>query len=159
MADNVVPFRRKLPEVYERAEIHFADRDGGDARVFSVPSKDMYWWALILDGITTYSRTFEGCVYFFSDPYGFMNESWARRKRTLEILISRDTLHELVKAAPYTFVPSFQTHLNDADYALIFDNALTVINDDVAIDYELGLFITPSDDPALYKVTYVESPK
>lgn len=157
---NVIPFKRKLaPRDDERIEIWVPDRNGGEPKIFTVPPKDMYWWALILDSISVFSRTWDGCVYFYSDPYGFMNESYARRNRCLEMHVDRTTLASLLTAVPYTFVSSLGGRLTDTDYHLVYNNALVHMTDELTVEYELGLFVTPTDDPAIYKITYVESPK
>ncbi|ANZ48815.1 hypothetical protein BIZ83_gp038 [Erwinia phage vB_EamM_ChrisDB] len=145
------------PKKLEDAAIWIPDPQGGEPKVFTVPPTDMYWWALILDRISSVSRTFEGCVYFFSDPYGFMNACYAGRTRLLEIEVTRANLEGILKAVPYTHVGSLSGILNDDDYHLVHDNALMYIGDDLDLVYEMGLFITPTDKSGIFKITYVET--
>jgi len=144
------------PKKSDAVEIWIPGAGGTEPKVFTVPPRDMYWWALILDSISLYSRTWDGCVYFYSDPYGFMNECYAKRNRCLEIHVTRATLTSLLKATPYTFVSSLSGRLNDVDYHLVYDNATVHTTDELDIEYRLGLFVTPTDKPGLFKITYVE---
>lgn len=153
---DVVKFQ---PKKLERAEIWVPGVNGSEPKVFTVPPTDMYWWALILDRISSFSRTFEGCVYFYSDPYGFMNECYARRSKLLEIEVDRANLTDILTALPYTYVASLGSLLHDDDFELVHDNALMQLNDDIDLVYEVGLFIAPTDRPGFFKITYVELPK
>ena len=144
------------PKKLEAAEIWIPGVDGTEPKVFTVPPTDMYWWALILDRISSFSRTFEGCVYFYSDPYGFMNECYAGRTRLLEIEVTRANLSGILKAVPYTLVSSLGSRMNDDDYELVHDNARMHLGDDLNLVYDVGLFITPTDKPGTFKITYVE---
>ncbi|QVW28757.1 hypothetical protein pEaSNUABM8_00260 [Erwinia phage pEa_SNUABM_8] len=144
------------PKKLDDAEIWIPGHQGGEPKVFTVPPTDMYWWALILDRISSFSRTFEGCVYFYSDPYGFMNECYAKRTKLLEINVTRANLVNILKAMPYTHVSSLNSLLNDDDYNLVFDNAVMHLGDDLNLMYDVGLFITPTDMPGTFKITYVE---
>lgn len=144
------------PKKLEAAEIWIPGINGTEPKVFTVPPTDMYWWALILDRVSSFSRTFEGCVYFYSDPYGFMNECYAKRNRLLEIEVTRANLAGILKAVPYTYVSSLGGLLNDDDYDLVHDNALMHLGDDLNLVYDVGLFITPTPRPGTFKITYVE---
>lgn len=153
MADILAFPSKKLPE---EVEIWVPGANGGEPNIITVPQPDMYWWFPILERTSVINPSMDGMVYYFTNPHGWENESYANRKYVLEISINRKTLNSILKALPYTLVTSFQSVLNDTDFALAHDNARIEIHEDVDISYELGLFISPTENPDKFRLTYVE---
>lgn len=160
MSDNVIKFPRiKTPvEVAPReivAYLPFYSRNG-EVKEFTVPVSDMYWWAAIYEKIAASNPFFEGVFYFYSQPYGWQNASYDKREKSLEMLIDRKTLKAILESVQYTHVMSLAGQLNDEDYDLVHDNAQMVIGDDLDIEYTLGIFIAPTNDPNRFVLNYVE---
>ncbi|QVW56109.1 hypothetical protein pEaSNUABM10_00246 [Erwinia phage pEa_SNUABM_10] len=162
MTDNVLKFPGKPnahPVVVAPREhrAHFPiQARNGNVGSFTVPACDMYWWAAIYEQVAATNPYFENVFYFYSEPYGWQNQSFTKRKTSCELTIDRRTLIEILKAVAYTHILSLDSYLNDDDYELVHDNALMVLGDDLEIDYAMGIFMSPTTNPDRFIINFVE---
>ncbi|QVW56381.1 hypothetical protein pEaSNUABM6_00245 [Erwinia phage pEa_SNUABM_6] len=160
MGDNVLKFpgNPNPPIVQPRRDVaHFPlpQRDG-KVNAFTVPVSDMYWWVAIYEKVAEHNPYFENLFYFYSEPYGWQNQSYAKRRTSCELTIDRASMLELLKVVSYTHIMSLDSHLNDEDYELVHDNAMMVLGDDLEIDYSMGIFMSPTTDPNRFILNFVE---
>lgn len=160
MGNNVIAFPgNHNPLMFTPREqvAHFPiyTRDG-QVRDFTIPLRDMYWWAAIYEKVAAKNPFFENVFYFYSQPYGWQNQAFDKRRISCELSIDRNTLVGILNAVSYTHVMSLGSELNDDDYQLVHDNAMMVIGDDLEIDYETGIFMSPTTDPNRFILNFVE---
>lgn len=159
MSDNVVMFpgarRAPVVEEPERLDIEFPVGDG-NTKKFTVDISDMYWWAPIIARTGAFSPSFEGVFYFYAEAYGWQNRSYDKRDKLIEMYIDRKTLESILGVVPYTFVHSSSQPLREDIDSLVNDNALIVVEDDLEIFYELGIFLSPTVNPDRFILNYVD---
>ncbi|QVW55243.1 hypothetical protein pEaSNUABM29_00203 [Erwinia phage pEa_SNUABM_29] len=183
MTDNVVQFKPKAPE--ERVlefvdEAPFIPLEGGGSVVslndqhlgeFNIPQPDgtlktirfpigeLDWWTLI--AFRTMSRNVgansDHMLYINTDPHIHEQGSWMDRRRSAELVISKQTMMSLAEAIPFILTSSFNGDMPDDLYMQLSELTAEhrILEDEP--EYKEAMIIHPiGQDGNEFKLIWVE---
>ncbi|AWN08798.1 hypothetical protein MLDJOKPK_00210 [Salmonella phage SPAsTU] len=178
MSDNIIQF--KLKEIKEVDEAPYVPLEGGGTVVgltdehvgrFNIPQPDgtlrpiqfpiseLDWWTLI--AIRTCSRNVamnsDPLLYINTDPHIHEQGSWMNRRRSAELIISKQTMLSLAEAIPFILTSSFNGDMPDDLYMQLSEMTAEhrILEDEP--EYTEAMIVHPiGQDGEQFKLIWVE---